>query len=1499
MNTSIFKEATDYVQRRVNEPNAYLPSSDSDFGYLRSLISWIFQPLIQLRTLAMPLLFLPGLFDAYVEVFYSQLRLTMPSLVTFRPMEEILNREVVNFGVVASSIPVRGMSMRGSLPPWTARGHCPSLETSPMAHYLQSMHEVTYTFPSASFGFSAEGSSLPYDLMGGWKIASQSQRERRKANPLISRNISGICMPRKWIEFRRQPVNNILSVSGVSWTQLVPDKSGSTLAEGRGDAVGPAVDDLDLILSYFFPIEQFIIAEMGAAVTDGILIPIAEECPPLALVPRTYEDEFEPPSIIEAGFRPYVLVGTSSKYSFSVLRRVKYLNCIINHLGGTISANGDPLDHHHTTLIDQCPTALFYFEIVDMFLPKRLDHSHFFSGSLHCPFWPLALRADIEPGVRRSWRPLELTTGLKFDTSRYVSPGRGAFSWALRFPLLLPDEPIEPTHATRTPWLLQWFDPHHLLHQSHLTEFDPDFVFYRVFREFLKAMLQPFSGGSRHPHYPHLQLHYSISSVWWLSPILDLRILYLKVLDGLQRSTNRIYHYMHLFFGAAVPFALVVISAVVYLRWRIMLKGSFTGSTRKLSGQHDWLSVDRSSQPLYCSFCETIISGFFIFQNCGYQCSICARYAHIGCVTHGNRLKCKIPVMFDRSNLSSGPIQYMRHLVSGRPDHEEDDGVRPVTRDRCTREVQHFDMAHFPSVLKGVLGLRQQGRATNTSTEEHAWARGNLVPDSLCSVCSIVCASTFALSGLRCLWCQRTCHDGCQKTLTNHDGNYCDFGEFRDLILQPRIIVSVTPESAPSLCPSDAVEGEADHPGIAGQALGGIRDVAYSLTSKMLSPKETTNFGDGEVESLKASDEMESTVLTTPHACSPHVLPPFADSPGTIQQERDHSNDKAVAHQEVGNCRVVAHESTDRRWNLANATSFFHYEERLKSWKPDVTRLPPSASPLICFVNARSGGGLGRSVLYALKKQLNPLQVVDIHHSGEPEVSLAWFWSLIETGQCLVVCAGGDGTAAWVIQTVLRLKKRKIEGRQLSDESEADDECATLPPVCVLPIGTGNDFSRTLGWGFTLVDPMRQTEQLLKDITHNSVISKVDIWEVHAFDPITRREYKLQQAMTLSSNGGELQAFHTHEPQLFEGILHPPPGFQCAPPATFSQNLPPEDLSFGGSIMNYLDVGICARVALRFHILREKHPELFASRLANRFIYGEMGLRDYLADTTDLSGLRLWCDGQEVSLPIELAGLIVVNIPSFSGGLDAWKSKRIENSGRWSSQRIDDRIIEVVGLSSVLHCGRWQVGLADPIRIAQGHRIDIVLPPAPPVAASSQELGVPVQLDGEPKLLPYETIIQLRWKTPYPVVVNTSTTSTALTTSTTSRKKLRADSVGHVEPFQEGGPYDNQTVEPHDSNPSTVDELQWRTNRRRESRLPSWFTSVSRSSSVEKNRSSSRPSAEISRGEIHKCPSLPDLRTKGVPSSDLEGRLRAAVARGAVSTDQAIEFQKILELIKK
>uniref|UniRef100_G1QJN8 Diacylglycerol kinase n=1 Tax=Nomascus leucogenys TaxID=61853 RepID=G1QJN8_NOMLE len=81
-------------------------------------------------------------------------------------------------------------------------------------------------------------------------------------------------------------------------------------------------------------------------------------------------------------------------------------------------------------------------------------------------------------------------------------------------------------------------------------------------------------------------------------------------------------------------------------------------------------------------------------------------------------------------------------------------------------------------------------------------------------------------------------------------------------------------------------------------------------------------------------------------------------------------------------------------------------------------------------------------------------------------------------------------------------------------------------------------------------------------------------------------------------------------------------------------------------------------------------------------------------------------------------GVIFINIPSWGSGADLWGS---DSDARFEKPRMDDGLLEVVGVTGVVHMGQVQGGLRSGIRIAQGSyfRVTLLKP-------------TPVQVDGEP-----------------------------------------------------------------------------------------------------------------------------------------------------------------------
>ncbi|CAH1986375.1 unnamed protein product [Acanthoscelides obtectus] len=361
---------------------------------------------------------------------------------------------------------------------------------------------------------------------------------------------------------------------------------------------------------------------------------------------------------------------------------------------------------------------------------------------------------------------------------------------------------------------------------------------------------------------------------------------------------------------------------------------------------------------------------------------------------------------------------------------------------------------------------------------------------------------------------------------------------------------------------------------------------------------------------------------------------------------------------------VITYEDAEKAVRALYTLRESKYEDKplLVMLLPNIepSMIPEGVQPLLVFVNVKSGGCQGLELISSFRKLLNPYQVFDLDNGG-PLPGLYVFRNV--KNYKILVC-GGDGTIGWVLQCL--------------DNVGQDSQCSS-PACAIVPLGTGNDLARVLRWGSGYTggeDPLN----LLRDVIDAEEI-RLDRWTV-VFHPEDKPDDSVKQVNSTGSTS--------------------------------------EDNSQIFVMNNYFGIGIDADLCLDFHNAREENPGKFISRLHNKSVYVKMGLRKIVGPSMckDLhKEVRLEVDGKHVELP-QVEGIIILNILSWGSGANPWGP---EKDDQFSKPNHWDGMLEVVGVTGVVHLGQIQSGLRTAMRIAQGGHIKIHL-----------NSDIPVQVDGEP-----------------------------------------------------------------------------------------------------------------------------------------------------------------------
>ncbi|WIA32111.1 hypothetical protein OEZ86_002962 [Tetradesmus obliquus] len=373
-------------------------------------------------------------------------------------------------------------------------------------------------------------------------------------------------------------------------------------------------------------------------------------------------------------------------------------------------------------------------------------------------------------------------------------------------------------------------------------------------------------------------------------------------------------------------------------------------------------------------------------------------------------------------------------------------------------------------------------------------------------------------------------------------------------------------------------------------------------------------------------------------------------------------------------------------------------------------------APLIVFINARSGGRVGPELAGVLARALGRSQVFDVSEH-RPDVVLRQIWANFEQQQqrgnprasavrrrLRILACGGDGTVAWILKVIAQL------------------DLQPQAAVAIMPLGTGNDLSRSFKWGaefdWRWIKGHASVYSTLKRVA-DAPTTDLDFWQLRLLLP--DGSYKPAHTYAIEEAGPQQQ-------QRIAGLT-----------GKSSSSAP---VVMQGMFWNYFSIGADAQAAYNFHHLRDQHPMLAPNRVANQFWYSAFSCTSgwfcgTVPSVSTFTGLQVLQPGssewQQLAIPSSIKALVLVNLQSYGGGRNIWGESESKTRS-WRPPSVSDGLIEVVGFSHGYHAMAVMASgakLARGRRLAQvaGVRLALHSPAAQPDGGRAKLF---MQLDGEP-----------------------------------------------------------------------------------------------------------------------------------------------------------------------
>ncbi|KAG4942592.1 hypothetical protein AAZX31_17G065100 [Glycine max] len=370
--------------------------------------------------------------------------------------------------------------------------------------------------------------------------------------------------------------------------------------------------------------------------------------------------------------------------------------------------------------------------------------------------------------------------------------------------------------------------------------------------------------------------------------------------------------------------------------------------------------------------------------------------------------------------------------------------------------------------------------------------------------------------------------------------------------------------------------------------------------------------------------------------------------------------------------------------------------------------------PMVVFINPRSGGRHGPALKERLQQLMSEEQVFDLS-DVKPHEFVRYGLSCLEMlaglgDSCAketrerirVMVAGGDGTVGWVLGCLTELR---TQGRE------------PVPPVGIIPLGTGNDLSRSFHWGGSFPFAWRSAIKRTLQRASNGTVNRLDSWRVSLSMP-EGTPVVLPHCFK-----------HTEEFSLDQGF-------------EIDGELPEKVASYEGVYYNYFSIGMDAQVAYGFHHLRNEKPYLASGPISNKIIYsgysctqgwfftpcvsdpGLRGLKNILRMHIKRVNSSEW---EQIAIPTSVRAIVALNLHSYGSGRNPWgkpKPDYLEKRG-FVEADVADGLLEVFGLKQGWHASFVMVELISAKHLVQASAIRLEV-------RGGQWKNAYMQMDGEP-----------------------------------------------------------------------------------------------------------------------------------------------------------------------